>query len=295
MDVQSIMVVGAGLMGGGIAQVAAQNGYEVVLSDVSHELVEKGYERIAGLLEGQVRKDRITAGDREATLARIRTTSRLEVAREVDLVIEAAYEHLEVKRDIFERLDNLCPGETIFASNTSSIPISTLATATKRPDRFIGMHFFSPVPLMRLVEIIRGLKTSEETVQTAEAVAVRMQKETVRVKDVPGFLVNRINAAFRAEAFRCLLEGVASLEDIDKAVRMGLNHPVGPFELADFVGLEIGLSVFRTLYEGYKDPKFAPPLILEKMVQGGDLGRKTGKGWYDYTSGERKPRTDVQF
>jgi len=295
MDVQSIMVVGAGLMGGGIAQVAAQNGYEVVLSDVSHELVEKGYERIAGLLEGQVRKDRITAGDREATLARIRTTSRLEVAREVDLVIEAAYESLTVKKDIFEKLDELCPGEIIFASNTSSIPISTLATATNRPDRFIGMHFFSPVPLMRLVEIIRGLKTSEDTTRTAEAVAARMQKETVRVKDVPGFLVNRINAAFRAEAFRCLLEGVASLEDIDKAVRMGLNHPVGPFELADFVGLEIGLSVFKTLHEGYKDPKFAPPLLLEKMVQGGDLGRKTGKGWYDYTSGERKPRTDVTF
>jgi 3-hydroxybutyryl-CoA dehydrogenase len=295
MDVQAILVIGAGLMGGGIAQVAAQNGYEVVLNDVSHDLVEKGYHRIADLLEGQVKKNRMTAADREAILSRIRTTSRLDVAGEVDLVIEAAFENLEVKKGIFERLDNICPEKTLFASNTSSIPISTLAATTKRPDRFIGMHFFSPVPLMRLVEIIRGLKTSEETARTAEAVAVRMQKEPVRVKDVPGFLVNRINAAFRAEAFRCLLEGVASLEDIDKAVRMGLNHPVGPFELADFVGLEIGLSVFRTLYEGYKDPKFAPPLILEKMVQGGDLGRKTGKGWYDYTSGERKPRTDVMF
>jgi 3-hydroxybutyryl-CoA dehydrogenase len=157
------------------------------------------------------------------------------------------------------------------------------------------MHFFSPVPVMRLVEIIRGLKTSEETTRLTETIALRMQKETVRVKDVPGFLINRINAAFRAEVYNCLLEGVASIEDIDKAVRLGLNHPMGPFELGDFVGLDIGLNVFKTLYQGYKDPKFRPALILEKLVQSGDLGRKTGKGWYDYSEGEKKPRKDINF
>ncbi|MBU1149420.1 MAG: 3-hydroxybutyryl-CoA dehydrogenase, partial [Proteobacteria bacterium] len=173
--------------------------------------------------------------------------------------------------------------------------ITTLATATKRPDKFIGMHFFSPVPVMRLVEIIRALKTSEETTKVTEEIAAKMKKETVRVKDVPGFLVNRVNAAFRAEVYNCLQEGVATLEDIDKAIKLGLNHPMGPFELGDFVGLDIGLNVFKTLYEGYKDPRFRPSLILEKLVQSGDLGRKTGKGWYDYTSGERKPRTDINF
>jgi 3-hydroxybutyryl-CoA dehydrogenase len=165
----------------------------------------------------------------------------------------------------------------------------------KRPEKFIGMHFFSPVPVMRLVEIIPGFKTAEETTKIIETVAAKLQKETVRVKDVPGFLVNRVNAAFRAEIYNCLLEGVATIEDIDKAIKLGLNHPMGPFELGDFVGLDIGLNVFRTLYEGYKDPKFRPALILEKLVQSGDLGRKTGKGWYDYTSGEMKPRKDVNF
>ena len=192
-------------------------------------------------------------------------------------------------------MDTLCREESVFASNTSSIPITSLATATRRPDRFIGMHFFSPVPVMRLVEVIRALKTSEDTIKITEAVAAKMKKETVRVKDVPGFLVNRVNAAFRAEVYNCLLEGVASLEDIDKAVKLGLNHPMGPFELNDAVGLDIGLNVFKTLYEGYKDPKFRPFLILEKLVQSGDLGKKTGKGWYDYTSGEKKPRSDMKF
>ncbi|MFH0788718.1 MAG: 3-hydroxyacyl-CoA dehydrogenase NAD-binding domain-containing protein [Pseudomonadota bacterium] len=295
METKKIMVVGAGLMGAGIAQVAAQNGYEVILNDMAPEFVEKGFQAITKSLEGQVKKEKMTAAQKEAALGRINQSVNLEDAKKADFVIEAVYENFEIKKALFRNLDDLCREEVVFASNTSSIPITSLATATKRPDRFIGMHFFSPVPVMRLVEIIRALKTSEETTKITETIAARMKKETVRVKDVPGFLINRINAAFRAEAYNCLLEGVASIEDIDKAVRMGLNHPMGPFELGDFVGLEIGLNVFKTLYEGYKDPKFRPALILEKLVQSGDLGRKTGKGWYDYTSGEKKPRTDINF
>jgi len=290
-----MMVVGAGLMGGGIAQVAAQNGYNVVLNDVAPEFVDKGFNTIAKNLDGQVKKEKMTAAQKDEILGRIKKSTNLEDAKDVDFIIEAAFENFEVKKDIFQKLDGICRQEVIFASNTSSIPITSLATATKRPARFIGMHFFSPVPVMRLVEVIPALKTSEETTKITEAVAMKMKKETVRVKDVPGFLVNRINAAFRAEVYNCLQEGVATLEDIDKAVKLGLNHPMGPFELADFVGIEIGLNVFKTLYEGYKDPKFRPAFILEKLVQSGDLGRKTGKGWYDYTSGEKKPRTDINF
>jgi len=282
-------------MGSGIAQVAAQAGYNVIMNDVKMEFIDRGFNNIARLLEGRVKKEKITEADKEAILGRIDKSVEFEAATNADFVIEAAFENMEVKKTIFQQLDAICGEEVIFASNASSIPITTLAAATKRPDRFIGMHFFSPVPVMRLVEIIPALKTSEQSIKATEELAAKMGKETVRVKDVPGFLVNRANAAFRAECFKCLLEGVASLEDIDKAIKLGLNHPMGPFELADFVGVEIGYNVFKTLYEGYKDPKFAPSLILEKLVISGDLGRKTGKGWYDYTSGEKKPRTDITF
>lgn len=295
MEVKRIMVVGAGLMGGGIAQVAAQNGYDVILNDTVDNLLEKGFNAIHKNLDNQVKKERMTAAQKDETLGHIKKSTRLEEAKEADFVIEAVFENFEVKKAVFQKLDEVCREETIFASNTSSIPITSLATVTKRPDRFIGMHFFSPVPVMRLVEVICALKTSEETIKITETVAAEMKKETVRVKDVPGFLVNRVNAAFRAEVYNCLLEGVASLEDIDKAVKLGLNHPMGPFELNDAVGLDIGLNVFKTLYEGYKDPKFRPFLILEKLVQSGDLGKKTGKGWYDYSSGEKKSRKDIKL
>lgn len=295
MEVKTIMVVGSGLMGGGIAQVAAQAGYNVIMNDVKMEFIEKGFNNITRLLEGRVTKGKLEETEKDAILGRISKSASFDAAKDADFIIEAAFENLDVKKGIFRELDGICRGDVIFASNTSSIPITTLAAATERPDRFIGMHFFSPVPVMRLVEVIPALKTAEETITTTQEIAQKMGKETVRVKDVPGFLVNRANAAFRAECFKCLLEGVASLEDIDKAIKLGLNHPMGPFELADFVGVEIGYNVFKTLYEGYKDPKFAPSLILEKLVISGDLGRKTGKGWYDYTSGERKPRTDLKF
>lgn len=295
MNIKTIMVVGAGLMGAGISQVTAQAGFSIIMNDIKDELIEKGLYAIAKSLDGQVKKEKITAADKDACLARITKSVSLDDAKKADFVIEAAFENFTVKKAIFEKLDSLFPPEVIFASNTSSIPISSLAATVKRPDKFIGMHFFSPVPVMKLVEIIPGLKTSPETIKATEELAARLKKETVRVKDVPGFLVNRINAAFRAEVFNCLLEGVATLEDIDKAVKLGLNHPMGPFELNDAVGIDIGLNVFRTLYEGYKDTKFRPPLVMEKMVQSGDLGKKTGKGWYDYTSGEKKPRKDLNL
>ncbi len=295
MEIKRIMVVGSGFMGSGIAQVALQAGYDVVMNDTTQELARRGMETVSKNLDRQVKKGTIGENEKELLLAKLTVSADIADASGVDFVIEAAFEDHEVKKGIFERLDSVCRAEVIFATNTSSIPITKLASTTNRPERFIGMHFFSPVPVMRLVEIIPALKTSEQSIKTTEEIAAKMKKETVRVKDVPGFLVNRVNAAFRAECFKCLLEGVASLEDIDKAIKLGLNHPMGPFELADFVGVEIGYNVFKTLYEGYKDPKFAPSLILEKLVISGDLGRKTGKGWYDYTSGEKKPRTDITF
>ena len=295
MDIKNIMVIGSGLMGSGIAQVSSQAGYNVIMNDVTTEFIDKGFNSISKGLDGQVKREKITTADKDAILSRISKAPSLEDAKKADLIIEAAFENFEVKKAIFQKLDSICHKDVIFATNTSSIPITTLAATVKRPEKFIGMHFFSPVPVMRLVEIIPGFKTDEETTKIIEAVAAKLKKETVRVKDVPGFLVNRVNAAFRAEIYNCLLEGVATIEDIDKAIKLGLNHPMGPFELGDFVGLDIGLNVFKTLYEGYKDPKFRPALILEKLVQSGDLGRKTGKGWYDYTSGEMKPRKDVKF
>ncbi len=197
--------------------------------------------------------------------------------------------------DPFRQLDGICGEDVIFASNTSSIPITELATATRKPGRFVGMHFFSPAQIMKLVEIIRGLKTSDETVAVIRSLTEKIGKVGVLVKDGPGFLVNRINAALRSEVYNCLREGVASIEDIDKAMKFGLGHPMGPLELQDLVGLEIGLAVFESMWENFREPKWCPPLILRKLVASGDLGRKTGRGWYDYTSGEKRPRTDIQL
>jgi|SRR5665648_6640 len=295
MAVKNIMVIGAGFMGVGIVQVAAQAGYKVHLYDISSEAVDKGIAAAKKNMTKGVEKGKITEEAKNVALALIFPCINLEDSKDADLVVEAVFENVEVKKDIFQKLDLICKHECIFASNTSSIPITQLAATVKRPDKFIGMHFFSPAPVMKLVELIRGIKTSEETIRVVEEVAVKMGKTTVRVKDVPGFLVNRINNALRQEAYKCLEEGVATAEDIDKALKMGLNHPMGPFELADFVGLDIGYNIINTLYQGYKDNKWCPNMTLEKLVLSGDLGRKTGKGWYDYTSGEKKTRTDVVF
>lgn len=295
MEVKTIMIVGAGFMGAGIAQVAAQAGYKVRLYDISEAAVEKGIAGVKKILGKNVEKGKLSQADMDAALALIIPSNRLEDARDCEMAIEAVFENFELKKEIFQKLDEICPPEAILATNTSSIPITKIAAAVKRPDKFIGMHFFSPVPVMRLCEIIRGIKTSDGAVQVTTEVAEKMGKVTVISKDVPGFIVNRINAAFRNEAYRCMEEGVATIEDIDKAIKFGLNHPMGPFELADFVGLDVGFNVASTLYGGYKDSRFAPNATLEKLNISGDLGRKTGKGWYDYTSGEKKPRTDVKF
>lgn len=295
MAVSEIMVVGAGFMGAGIAQVGAQAGYSIKLYDISQEAVDKGIASIDKILGKNVDKGKLTQAEKDAIMARITPSLSLEDAKNSDIVIEAVLENADLKKNIFQQLDAICKPECVLATNTSSIPITQIAAAVKRADKFIGMHFFSPVPVMKLCEIIRGIKTSDETVAITTEVAQNMKKETVIAKDVPGFIVNRINNALRAEAFKCLSEGVASLEDIDKALKFGLNHPMGPFELSDFVGLDVAFSVVSTLYAGYKDPKWAPNMNLEKLVISGDLGRKTGKGWYDYTTGEKKPRTDVKF
>lgn len=295
MEIQKIMVVGSGFMGSGIAQVAIQAGYDVLLNDTTEALVKKGKTTLSNNLDRQVKKGKMSEADKAALLSKVSLSTSLDGAVVADFVVEAAFENLEVKRSIFQKLDKVCRPEVIFATNTSSLSITKLAAAVSRPDKFIGMHFFSPVPVMALVEVIRSLKTSEDTVAVTEAIVRKMGKESVRVKDVPGFLVNRINSALRAEAYNCLAEGVATIEDIDKALKLALRHPMGPFEVADFVGLDVGLAVARSLHEGYKDVKWRPSMLLEQLVVSGDLGQKTGKGWYDYSSGEKRPRKDVQF
>ena len=295
MEIQKIMVVGSGFMGSGIAQVAIQASYDVLLNDTTEALVKKGKTTLSNNLDRQVKKGKMSEADKAALMSKVSLSTSLDSAAVVDFVVEAAFENFEVKRDIFQKLDKVCRPEVIFATNTSSLSITKLAAAVSRPDKFIGMHFFSPVPVMALVEVIRSLKTSEDTVSVTEAIVRKMGKESVRVKDVPGFLVNRINSALRAEAYNCLAEGVASIEDIDKALKLALRHPMGPFEVADFVGLDVGFAVARSLHEGYKDVKWRPSMLLEQLVVSGDLGQKTGKGWYDYTEGEKKPRKDVKF
>jgi 3-hydroxybutyryl-CoA dehydrogenase len=295
MDIRKIMVVGSGFMGSGIAQVAAAAGFTVVMQDIKDEFVQKGLTTIEKNLKNSVTKGKLSEEEKNSILDRITPTVDLSLAKDCDVVIEVIFENKQAKSELYKKLEEICPPRTIFASNTSSIPITELAASTRRPDKFAGMHFFSPVPVMKLVEVIRGLKTSAETAAIIKELAEKFGKVPVYVKDGPGFLVNRVNAALRNEVYRCLAEGVATIEDIDKALKFGLNHPMGPFELGDFVGLEIGLAVAETLWENFKDPKWAPSLILKKMVASGDLGRKTGKGWYDYTSGEKKPRTDLNF
>jgi 3-hydroxybutyryl-CoA dehydrogenase len=286
-------VIGAGFMGSGIAQVMAAAGYEVVLRDIAEEFIASGMSAIAKNLAGNVAKGKLSEANREAIIGRINPTTELVPAKECDLIIEAIIENKHAKLDLFQELEELCPPHVIFVSNTSSIPVTELATATRRPDKFAGMHFFSPVPVMKLVEIIKGLKTSDATIQVISDLTDKIGKIGVFVKDGPGFLVNRVNAALRNEVYNCLAEGVATIEDIDKALKFGLGHPMGPFELGDFVGLDIGLAVAETLWDTFKDPKWRPSLLLRKLVVSGDLGRKTGKGWYDYTSGEKKTRTDI--
>ncbi len=283
MMIERMAVVGAGQMGSGIAQVAAQAGIEVLLADAAPELARKGAERIAASLAKLVEKGKLSAGDRTALLARIRPVESLEECARAQLLVEAVLEDEEVKKELFRKADALLAPDAILASNTSSISITKLAAATRRPDRFVGMHFMNPPPVMQLIEIIRGLQTSDATYQTVMELARRFGKTTVTSKDRPGFVVNRILIPLLNEACFALDEGLASAEDIDTGVKLGLNHPMGPLTLADFVGLDTCLFIAEVLHRELGDDKYRPAPILRQYVAAGWLGRKTGRGFYSYT------------
>jgi 3-hydroxybutyryl-CoA dehydrogenase len=283
MDFGKIGVVGAGIMGNGISQAFAQAGFDVALSDVAQAQLERAMGTIAGSLDRLVKKDRMSAADKAAALARIHPSTDVESVKDCDLVIEAASENLELKLKIFRQLDELAAPGAIIASNTSSISITRLAAATRRADRVIGMHFFNPVPVMALVEIIRGLQTSQQTFASVEALAKKIGKTPVQVKNSPGFVVNRMLCPMINEAIFVLGEGLASAGEIDEAMKAGANHPIGPLALCDLIGLDVELAVMQVLYEGFKDPKYRPAPLLVEMVEAGYLGRKTGRGFFSYS------------
>ncbi len=283
MSISSIAVIGAGTMGNGIAHVAAQSGFAVTLVDVSQGALDKALNTIAGNLDRQVKKEAITAEDKDATLARIATSTDLAAGvASADLVIEAASENYDVKKSIFGVVDSACGANTILATNTSSISITELAATTSRADKVIGMHFFNPVPVMKLCEIIRGLATSDETYATVKAMAETMGKVPVEVQDYPGFISNRILMPMINEAIYCVMEGIASPDDIDTVMKLGMAHPMGPLTLADFIGLDVCLSIMEVLHQGLGDTKYRPCPLLRKMVAAGRLGRKSGQGFYAY-------------
>jgi len=282
MKINRVGVVGCGTMGSGIAQVCAQAGYAVTVSEVSENLLKKGLAAINSFLSKAVEKQKITPQDRDATLTRIKGTTSFKDFGDCDLVIEAAIENLDPKKKIFTELDGICPKHAILASNTSGLPVIEMAMATSRPDRVLGLHFFNPAPVMKLLEVVRTIATSDETLETAKEFGKSIGKTVVVAKDTPGFIVNRLMLPELLNAVRMLEAGVATREDIDNAVVLGLNHPMGPMALADLVGLDVILSLANTLYNEFKDPQFAPPVLLVRMVSAGWLGRKKGKGFYEY-------------
>jgi len=285
MDIKKIGVVGAGAMGNGIAQVAAQIGCDVVMRDIKDEFVERGMKSIDRFLSKSVEKGKLEAAEKDAILGRIEGTTDMGQLKDVDFVIEAVIEDLELKKSVFKELDELLEPDVVIASNTSSMSLTEIASATNRPEKVCGMHFFNPVPLMRLVEVIRGYATSDETVETTTALAQKMGKTTVEVKkDSPGFIVNRIMIPHMIEAIKIVEEGIASIEDVDVAVKNGLNYPMGPFELMDLTGIDVCYFVNEYFYkELNKESKWASPNLLKTMIRANRLGRKTGGGWYDYS------------
>jgi len=284
MEIKWIGVVGAGSMGNGIAQVAAEAGYQVIMRDIEDRFVQNGIKAIEKFLAKSVEKGKRTEEQKKEILGRIKGTTRMEDLKEVDFVVEAIFEDLSLKKDAFKQLDELTKPHVILTTNTSSMSVTEIAMATKRPDRVAGMHFFNPAPLMKLVEVIRAYHTNDETVRTVMEMAKKMGKEPVEVKkDSPGFIVNRLMIPHMLEAVKMVEEGVASIEDIDKAVKLGLNYPMGPFELMDLTGVDIAHHVADYLYkELNKESKWSIPVLLKSMIRAGKLGRKTGGGWYKY-------------
>ena len=284
MEIKKIGVIGAGAMGNGIAQMAAQIGYEVVLRDIKEEYVERGIKNVDRFLSKSVEKGKLEAAQKDAIMGRIKGTTEMSDLKDVDFVIEAVIENLDLKKSVFKELDELCAPHVILASNTSSMSLTEIAAATKRPEKVCGMHFFNPVPIMKLVEIIRGYSTNDETIDITTALAKKMGKITVEVKkDSPGFVVNRIMIPHMLEAIKIVEEGIASIEDVDIAVKAGLNYPMGPFELMDLTGIDICYFVSEYFYQELnKESKWVSPNLLKTMIRANKLGRKTGGGWYDY-------------
>jgi 3-hydroxybutyryl-CoA dehydrogenase len=282
MSTQHVGIVGAGTMGNGIAQAFAAARFSVTLTDVGEAQLHRGIKTVDASLERLVKKEKMSAADKAAALARIRTSTSLDALREADLVVEAATENLGLKLELFGRIDRVAKADAIVATNTSSISITRLAAATQRPDKVIGMHFFNPVPVMQLVELIKGLQTSDATYAAAEALTKKIGKTPVKVKNSPGFVVNRMLCPMINEAIFALGEGLATAAEIDEAMKLGCNHPIGPLALCDLIGLDVELAVMQVLFEGFKDPKYRPAPLLVEMVEAGYLGRKTGRGFHTY-------------
>jgi 3-hydroxybutyryl-CoA dehydrogenase len=282
MQVSTIGVIGAGVMGNGIAQVAAAKGIDVILLDVNEKAIKKGIDAVEGRLGRIVAKGQMSAAEKDAAVRRIKSTTAYESLKPADVIIEAATEDYELKTKIFKRLDALVSADSLVASNTSSVSITKLAASISRPERFVGLHFFNPVPVMSLVEIVRGLETSDATHDAAAAVAVQLGKSPITVKSAPGFVVNRILLPMINEAFFVLAEGYASAEDIDKGMKLGCNHPIGPLALADMIGLDVLLSVMQILHDEFSDSKYRPCPLLRELVAAGHLGRKSGRGVFSY-------------
>ncbi len=289
MEIKRIGVVGCGLMGSGITQVAAQSGFDVTVREVNQQLLDQGLGRIKKFLDGGVAKGKMTAEDAAAVLGRIHGVTALEGLKDCDLVIEAVTENIELKREIFSTLDAVCPAHTILSSNTSSLCITEMAAFTKRPDRFLGLHFFNPVPLMKLVEVVKTIRTAPETVDAGMAFARKLGKEPILAKDSPGFVVNLLLVPYLLDAVRALEKGIATVDDIDRGMRLGTGYPMGPFTLLDFVGLDTTYYIANIMFEEFKQPQYAAPTLLKRMVMAGTYGRKSGVGFYDYRVDPPKP------